>query len=111
MYTKIVLLTKSYLTNSTANTTKIKEIMTSLEEIMNILQDSKIKEAIEGFNNTIQNTILNHNTKYTADISSLKKSMRTISKGMKEYLYRSLGYVLIPNAGYYLISSSRESFR
>ena len=105
-YTKIVLLTKSYLTNSTAEPEKIQEILTSLEETMNILQDSRVREAIGDFNRTLQVTMKTQNSRYTDDIMKVSNSTRSLAAGLTDYLYRSLGYVLIPNAGYYHVSAS-----
>ena len=105
-YTKIVLLTKSYLTNSTAEPEKIQEILTSLEETMNILQDSRVREAIGDFNRTLQVTMKTQNSRYTDDIRKVSNSTRSLAAGLTDYLYKSLGYVLIPNAGYYHVSAS-----
>ena len=111
-YSKIVLLTKSYLTNSTAEPEKIQEILTSLEETMNILQDSRVREAIEDFNRTIQVRMKTQNSRYTDDITKVSNSTRSLAAGLTDYLYRSLGYVLVPSAGYYHVSASSPlSFR
>ena len=111
MYTKLVLLTKSLLTNTTTDTDKVQEIMTSLEETMSNLQDSNIKEAIEGFNKTIQGTLSAQTIKYSEDITNVSASFKKLTEGLREFLYKSLGYVLVPSAGYYHVSSTALAFR
>ena len=101
MYKKLVLASKILSNVNPSNETNLGEMLDELEETMQAVEDSKLKEAFKDYNKTMQ-TIMNQQAEnQNQSISVVKDAVKQVYEGLRSFMYKSLGYVELPDAGMY----------
>jgi len=103
MYKKLVLVTKIISDNNLTNETNLGEMIADLENTMNLVENNKLKEAFRYYNESVQQLIKNNADDHDQAIDSVKDQIKKVYDGIKRFMYKTLGYVALPQAGMYNI--------
>ena len=113
MYSKVVVLSKSFLSdkNNTNDPDTAKEIIDTLESAMTHLQDSRIDDAIRKYNHSVQSYLDARDADNQDGIKSVKDSLKNMLDRWTELMPKVLDYVNVANFGHILMVQQRMTFQ
>ena len=113
MYSKVVVLSKSFLSdkNNTNDPDTAKEIIDTLESAMTHLQDSRIDDAIRKYNHSVQSYLDARDADNKDGIKSVRDSLQSMLDRWTELMPKVLDYVNVANFGHILMVQQRMTFQ
>ena len=101
MYRKIVITSKILSNTNIGNNTDLGDLIEELEQTMRELQNSKLNELFKDYNETIRVIMNQQADNQNRSIEVIKDAVEKVYEGLRSFMYKSLGYVKLGDAGMY----------
>jgi len=101
MYKKLVLTANILSSGNLTIDADITEAIAELNDTMILIEDSRTKEALDKSTRMIQNILNKQVDNQNQSIDTVREAVKKLHEGLRSFMYKSLGYVNITNAGLY----------
>jgi len=101
MYKKVVLTSTIIFNTNLTNGTDLEDMIDDLQQTMKAVEDNNLKEAFKDYNKTIQSILNQQVGNQNKSIGTVKDAIKKVYEGMRSFMYKSLGYVELADAGLY----------